>query len=124
MIKIYQTIWYIDNQFIILSIRLKNMANVKVYKVDEIKAMLTSSDAALVKGLMRIYSHQTQDEQSSQDVKYHNGIGFRVCDARILTSLAEFYQKRNYLSDKQMVIVRKKMPVYARQLTNFANGKI
>ena len=86
--------------------------------------MLTRSDAALIQGLKRIYSHQTQEEQKVKGVIKHNNIGFRCCDANILSSFAQFHIKTGFLTEKQMVIVRKKMPVYARQLTNFANGKI
>lgn len=74
--------------------------------------------------MMRVYSHQTDDEQRAEDVRYHNGRGFRVQDARILTSFCKFYETRGFLTPKQMAVVRRKMPKYVRQLTNYANGKM
>lgn len=95
-----------------------------VYKRDQIHNMLMSSDASLIRGLLRIYAHQTMDEQKSATVNRSNGIGFRSCDARILTSLAQQAQRKGRLSIKQLDLLRRKMPVYVGQLTNFANGKI
>jgi hypothetical protein len=95
-----------------------------VYKREQIQSMLMSSDASLIRGLLRIYANQTMDEQKSASVNRNNGIGFRSCDARILTSLAQQAQRKGSLSIKQLDLLRRKMPVYVGQLTNFANGKI
>ena len=95
-----------------------------VYKREQIQTILMSSDASLIRGLMRIYAHQTLDEQKSATVNRNNGMGFRSCDARILTSLAQQAQHKGSLSIKQLDLLRRKMPVYVGQLTNFANGKI
>ncbi len=94
------------------------------YSIEDIEHLLFASDTALIKGLMRIYSHQTLFEQHDKDVKQNNGRGFRVCDARILTSMAQFYESYKYLTPKQLAIVKRKMPKYVRQLTNYANGKM
>ena len=96
----------------------------KTYKREEIGQILMASDANLIKGLLRIYSHQTADEQKTATVNRNNGKGFRSCDSIILTSLAQQAQRKCTLSPKQMAILKKKMPVYVGQLTNFANGKI
>ena len=95
-----------------------------VYKREQIQSMLMSSDASLIRGLLRIYANQTMDEQKSASVNRNNGIGFRSCDARILTSLAQQAQRKGSLSIKQLDLLRRKMPVYVGQLTNFTNGKI
>lgn len=94
------------------------------YNKEQIKTILMSSDTSLIRGLLRIYSHQTMDEKTSETVNRNNGIGFRSCDARILTSLAKQATRKGTLSPKQMDILKRKMPVYVGQLTNFANGKI
>ena len=95
-----------------------------VYKREQIAQILFASDANLIKGLLRIYSHQTMDEQKTGTVNRNNGKGFRSCEAKFLTSLAQQAERKGTLSPKQMDILRKKMPVYVGQLTNFANGKI
>jgi hypothetical protein len=95
-----------------------------LYKREQIEQILFASDTNLIKGLLRIYSHQTMDEQKSATVNRTNGKGFRSCEAQFLTSLAKQAERKGTLSSKQIDILRKKMPVYVGQLTNFANGKI
>ena len=73
---------------------------------------------------MAIFRNQTADEQIQSSVKYHNQMGFRCMDSYILTSLALQLQQRGSLSPKQMAIVFKKMPIYARQLMKFYGDKI
>ena len=94
------------------------------YTKEQIGEMLFKSDANLINGLLRIYSHQTADEQHVKDVKYHNSKGFRPADARILSGMAEFYKKNGYLSPKQTSLVKVRMRKYVGQLTKFANGHI
>lgn len=65
-----------------------------------------------------IYKKQTADEKESKDVKHHNGVGFRSCDAEFLSSLAERLNKTGDLSERQMKWLLKKMPVYAAQFVS------
>jgi hypothetical protein len=77
------------------------------------------------RALLAIYKNQTADEQDGADVVHHNQMGFRCMDAMILTSLANQLKQRGTLSEKQMRIVFKLMPIYARQLIKFyGNDKI
>lgn len=71
------------------------------------------------RGLLAIYRNQTTDEQHAANVTHDNGMGFRCMDAIILTSFANQLQTRGSLSPKQMNIVFKLMPKYARQLMKF-----
>lgn len=68
------------------------------------------------RALVRIWENQTEDEQHSDTVTDHNGIGFTVHDANLLSSYAKQYQERGTLSPKQWAYVHKLMPKYARQL--------
>jgi len=75
------------------------------------------------RALLAIFRNQTADEQLNADVKHHNQMGFRCMDSLILTSFANQLQMRGSLSPKQMVIVHRLMPKYARQLMKFyGNG--
>lgn len=87
-----------------------------IYCVDSIKWLLTNNDKFLISGLLRIYSHQTNDEKAVEGTKYINGIGFNSADAEILTSLAKFVLVKGYLTPKQKELARKKLPKYAKQL--------
>jgi len=71
------------------------------------------------RALLAIFRNQTEDEKVAADVKHHNQMGFRCMDSIILTSFANQLQQRGSLSPKQMSIVHKLMPKYARQLMKF-----
>jgi len=74
--------------------------------------------------LLAIFRNQTADEQNESVVRYHNQMGFRCMDSIILTSFANQLQTRGSLSPKQMSIVFRLMPKYARQLMKFYGDKI
>lgn len=84
--------------------------------VADLKAQLSTSQKQIEKAILRIYEYQTKDEQYSKVVRHYNLVGFRACDARILSSFAQYLLKGYHLSEKQMAIAKKKMPVYAGQL--------
>ena len=71
------------------------------------------------RALLAIYKNQTADEQRAANVTHDNGMGFRCMDSIILTSFANQLQTRGSLSPKQMNVVFKLMPKYARQLMMF-----
>lgn len=81
-----------------------------------IKTKLATDKVWALRGLQRIWEHQTADEQYSQRTHNLNGVGFSGCDAEILSSFVTQYQRRGTLSEKQMTIVFKKMPRYWKQI--------
>ena len=102
----------------------------KLTSIDKVvafyKVKLSSNPNWAIKGLLRIYQNQTADEQQIKATVVHNGVGFVANDAEILSSFAKQYQIKGSLSDKQLEILYKKMPKYARQLFNcsVAEGKV
>jgi len=86
------------------------------------KHMLAIRKDWAIRGLMAIYKYQT-DMEKSYEATDHNGVGFTGTDGQLLTSFANFYSRNNYLSDRQMAYVFKKMPKYAAQLYRIVSGK-
>lgn len=84
-----------------------------------------------VNALLGLYARQTADEQQSECTAHQNGMGFNGTDAGILSSFAEqVVNKRargwkhgTELSDKQLALLRKKLPKYGRQLLQIAEEK-
>ena len=68
------------------------------------------------RALLRIYAAQEADEQLAGETRRRNGVGFTPADAKILGSLARQLQERGWLSQKQWVIVWKRLGKYAGQL--------
>ena len=89
-----------------------------------LQAKLSSDVRWAQRALLAIFRNQTADEQSNGTVSHLNNMGFRCMDSDILTSFASQLQARGTLSQKQMAIVHKKMPIYARQLMKFYGEKI
>jgi len=88
----------------------------KIRQKEFLKEKLSSSPKWALKALLTIYKNQTNDEQEMGHAKYANGIGFSGVDSDILSSFAEQYLRRGYLSNKQMSILFKNIPKYWSQI--------
>jgi hypothetical protein len=88
-----------------------------------VRHMLMTNNEWLVRGLVALHNRQTEDEKRTQDVKYLNKMGFNSADAAILSSFAEQWKRKTWLSDKQMVKLRGLMLKYAGQLARISRGE-
>lgn len=93
----------------------------KVWTAENIMEVFSTNEDQMCKGLVLIYRRQTADEREDKVTRNKNGVGFNAFDAEILSSFAEQYLRRGWLSDKQIAILRKKLPRYRRQLAEIAN---
>jgi hypothetical protein len=96
----------------------------------QILDLLNTSNKAIARALVVLNERQVRDEQVSEQTRYQNGIGFTPADARMGTSMANFYSKFNRLSDKQIAYWRKpnvkgvpRINKYAGQLVEIAQEK-
>ena len=101
----------------------------KIYTKADIANLLMNNDKAIARALVALNNRQTPQEQSAQTTIMSNGRGFTSADARIGTSMAEFYTKFGRLSEKQIQYWRKpnakgtpRIVKYAGQLAEVANG--
>jgi hypothetical protein len=92
--------------------------------------LLKTNDKAIARALVVLNERQTKDEQAAEHTRYHNGLGFRPCHARMGTSMAKFFERRGYLTDKQIAYWRRpmkggkmKIEIYAGQLLEAAKLK-
>jgi len=92
-------------------------------RVAFIKVKLANDRRWAITGLTRIYEYQTRSEQLAGTTQDHNGVGFNGVDGGILSSFAQQVHSRGYdrLSEKQMRILYKKMPKYAKQLLKLSD---
>ena len=77
---------------------------------------LIQMDERAVFVLIALLGFQTADEQASHTTNHQNGKGFNAMDAGILTSFAEFYKTKGWLSPRQLVLLKTKLPKYWRQI--------
>ncbi len=96
----------------------------KTWSTKEIKDLLKKSDKAVMRGISAIHSLQTNQEQINRGTVEHNGVGFNSYDAEFLSSLAEFYKDKDFLSPRQIELGRKGILKYSAQLCRIANGEL
>jgi hypothetical protein len=84
--------------------------------IEHLRQRLSSDPRWSLRSLIRIYQNQTIDEQSKDATIERNGIGFSGVDAEILSSFARQHLRRRSLSPKQMNLLQRKIPSYARQI--------
>lgn len=89
--------------------------------IEFVKNQLSTSEKWVLRALVKIYEFQTEDEKEHETTHDYNGVGFTGVDGEILTSFAKQYLRKNYLSQKQMAIVFKKMPKYWRQIMSISD---
>ena len=108
----------------------KGLQLIGTWKRDKINAILERSDAAVEKGVYRIYLRQTEDEKLSGYSRHVNGVGFSQYDDKFGSSLGKQIERcqgneipfGRCLTRKQMVYARKLALKYSRQLTDIANS--
>lgn len=88
-----------------------------VYAVkDYIQYYIDRRDDAVIRALILIYDFQTSDEKAIGETRESNGVGFSGSDSEILTSFADQYKSKGWLSHKQIAMARKKIRKYWNQL--------
>lgn len=90
--------------------------------IEHLRQRLASDPRWALRALIRIYQNQTADEQAHDATIERNGIGFSGPDAEILSSYARQYLRRWSLSPKQMNLLQRKIPSYARQILDCSDA--
>lgn len=90
---------------------------------DFLKKNLRTDSKWMIKALMVIFSYQTVDEQRIEQTTLYNEIGFTGVDAEILSSFAKQIKNGRGISEKQINLLRIKMPKYWKQILLTAERK-
>jgi hypothetical protein len=96
----------------------------KVWTEEKIKHLLMTSDIAVDRAIMRLYSHQTHEEQSSGETRARNGIGFSGAHSKSGAYFAKWCLSGRRLSGNHLNKAREIAIHYVGQLTKVANGKL
>lgn len=73
-----------------------------MWSKESIIELLDTNPKAVGRALIQLRNRQTYDEQSQETTKYQNGRGFKPCHARMGTSMANFFERNGYLTEKQV----------------------
>ena len=85
-----------------------------------VKEQLATNDVWAKRALVVINGQQTKEEQDCAQTAEANGVGFSQVHS-FLSKYAEFYEKKDFLSPKQMVVVKKFIKKYHRQVIEFSD---
>jgi len=94
----------------------------RTWSQSEIRVLLETNNDFLKRSLVKMYKRQTESEQERVYTNQRNWVGFNKPDGFKLGSLAKFYIDRGFLTDKQIVLVRRRLVRYTRQITDIANS--
>lgn len=83
---------------------------------ERVTAIVTQNKAVAMQALMELYKRQSEAEKAIGATVGDNGVGFTKFDAELLTSFAQQLEHKGYLSAKQMIVLRNRLPKYWRQL--------
>lgn len=97
--------------------------NGKVWTKESVRDLLRRNDEAVERGILRIYSFQTDEEKYTGATKTVNGKGFSKFDVEILSSFAQQIRQGRHLTEKQMYKARPKICKYAGQLLEYMRTK-
>jgi len=95
----------------------------KTWTADEIREKILTDDRWTIRGLLAIYKFQTEIEKEAEETLENNNVGFNGADGKILSSIAKWYLEKNFLTEKQIYAVRKRLGKYSGQLARIANNK-
>lgn len=95
----------------------------KKERQQRIKDLLAVNDKAVERAVVAIYKLQTEAEKAIEATTDANNVGYSAFDAEIMSSFASRLLKGWPLTEKQMVIARKKISHYSRQLAEIAEGR-
>ena len=84
--------------------------------IEHLRQRLASDPRWALRSLPRRSQHHAAEKESQHPIIERNDIGFSGPDAEILSSFARQYQRRRSLSPKQMHLLQRKIPSYARQI--------
>ena len=94
----------------------------QVWTKDDIKTLLQTNDMAVEKGILRLYSLQTEEERAAGATVVYNGMGFNGVDATFLTSIAQWLLAGKKLTKSQLHHSRRKILKYSGQLAKLAQA--
>lgn len=81
-----------------------------------IRNKIATNDKWAIRTLIVVYSHQTQHEKVAEQTQENNSVGFTGWDSKLMTLFAKQYLQRNFLSSKQLLITKKTMKKYWKQV--------
>jgi hypothetical protein len=92
--------------------------NSNIYTREHIQRRLACDKKWIERALIVLYESQTRDEQSGEGCFHRNSKGFNLSDCKFLTHCSKWVMTGGSLSEKNLIICKKLLPKYWRQIQN------
>lgn len=97
---------------------------IRVWRKDDVIALLDASDKAVVNAIKGLYARQTEAERADKTTRIANGRGFNAKDAPFLSDIAIKLPKySDRMTAKQLYVARKMLRKYWKQLLQIIQEK-
>lgn len=93
------------------------------YTKEFIQHQLSTNPKWVERGLVVLFNRQTEDEQSSHETKWENGMGFNGSDSRYLTYCAKWVLQGRRLNEKHFEKCSGKLRKYWKQILEEIESK-
>jgi len=102
------------------------LPDIKIWGQKEITQWIEKADKnKLTRPLLKmVHLCQAPLEEKTQSHRFRNNLGFYPYDTKIITSIAQFFKQRGFITDKQASVVKNILLKHTGQLTKIANKKI
>lgn len=94
----------------------------KVWTRDEINELLIRNDIAVMRGIVRLFEMQTEDETRAGVAKYKNNRGFGAADAKAGTRMARWLLGMNDRNEVRYPPKDLRHPLCQKILGRYAHG--
>lgn len=93
------------------------------YTKEFIQSQLTTNPKWIERGLIVLFNRQTEDEKSSHETKWENGMGFNGSDSGYLTYCAKWVLQGRRLNEKHLEKCGGKLKKYWKQILEEIESK-
>jgi hypothetical protein len=94
-----------------------------IWTREEINQLLQKNDIAVMRGIVRLFQLQTEDESLKAQTKHDNCVGFSAADAKAGTRMARWLLGMNDRNEVRYVQKDLRHPRCQRVLGRYAQGK-
>lgn len=96
----------------------------KVWRKEDVLALLQDSEKAVVNAIKGLYARQTEAERADKTTRIANGRGFNAKDAPFLSDIAvKLPRYSDRMTPKQLYVARKMLRKYWKQLLQIIQEK-
>ena len=101
---------------------MSNNNSIRIWTREEIDQLLIENDIAVMRGIVRLFELQTEDEVTTAQTKHENSVGFTAADAKAGTRMARWLLGMNDRNERRYPPKDLRHPLCQRVLGRYAQG--